>query len=493
MAQIDKLAGWEELCHQSAPRWFTGGKFGIYTHWGPYAVAASGPNVSWYASNLYRKGTVQYDYHVSTFGDPSKFGYKDLIPLFTASKFNAEEWADLFAASGAQFAGPVGEHHDGFSMWDSRCNPWNAKNMGPKRDVVGELEKAIRAKGMKFMVAMHHAENWFFYPHWCKQYDVSDPRFQDLYGGLHDEDWPEECSYGEIDWGDPDSVCHWKGQTPPSEAFLERWWEKLKEVVDGYHPDLIWFDFWLGNIRDDYKRRFVQYYYQTAKERQQPVTITYKHHNLPVGAGVVDLEQGSYSRLMYYPWLTDTTIDDGCAWGYMHGAGYKTPEVLIHYLIDNVSKNGQLLLNVGPKADGTIPEEAKRTLLAIGDWLRINGEAIYDTTPWILYGEGPLQMEGEGGGFNEFKRLRYTSEDIRFTQKGRNLYAIVMDWPQSRRVTIRSIPNPEGIRAEEIQEIRLLGEETPLEWAVSEQGLSVLLPAVPPCETAYALRIVRKA
>jgi alpha-L-fucosidase len=183
------LPTWNSLKEHSTPKWLKEAKFGIYTHWGVYSVPAYGPNGSWYPANMYCEGTVQHEYHVKTYGDPSKFGYKDFIPMFKGEKFDADEWAELFKNAGAKFAGPVGEHHDGFCMWDTGFSVWNAAKMGPKRDVVGELEKAVCKKGMKYFVALHHMENWFFYPHWKKQYDVSDPRYAGLYGDAHNMEW----------------------------------------------------------------------------------------------------------------------------------------------------------------------------------------------------------------------------------------------------------------------------------------------------------------
>ena len=187
---------WRSLREHTTPQWFRDAKFGIYTHWGIYSVPALGPNTSWYGHNMYRQGTVltsgrretnQYNDHIAAYGPASKFGYKDFIPQFTAEKFDADEWAEMFQNAGARFAGPVGEHHDGFPMWPTKTSRWNAAEMGPKRDVVGLLEKAIKGRGMKYMVAMHHAEHWSFFLHWLKGHDVSDPAFANFYGELHSQ------------------------------------------------------------------------------------------------------------------------------------------------------------------------------------------------------------------------------------------------------------------------------------------------------------------
>ncbi|RLE07276.1 hypothetical protein DRJ00_08415, partial [Candidatus Aerophobetes bacterium] len=394
---------WDSLRTHIIPKWFQNAKFGIYTHWGIYSVPACGPNGTWYPYNMYREGTPQYEYHVKTYGHPSKFGYKDFIPMFKGEKFDPDEWAELFKKAGAQFAGPVGEHHDGFSMWDSQVNEWNAARMGPKRDVVGELEKAIRKQGMRFMVALHHAENWWFFPHWEKEYDTSDPRYAGLYGPLHNLEWEKGIPKLEK------IEDEWRLQDKPTKEFLDKWLTKIREVIDKYQPDMLWFDFGLRFVQEHYKREFLAYYYNKAEEWGKEVVVTYKWHDLVPGSGVTDLELGRFDQLTYHLWITDTTVDVGGGWSYLRDAKYKTATELVHYLVDNVSKNGLMLLNVGPKSNGEIPEEARKILLEIGKWLEVNGEAIYGTTPWLAYGEGPTKMP-KSGMFSEKEEVRYTSE-----------------------------------------------------------------------------------
>ena len=367
---------WSSLATHPTPRWFLDAKFGIYTHWGPYSVAAYGSNGTWYPKQMYDPERPEYRYHSETFGPPEQVGYKELIRRFTAAKFDADEWAELFAASGARFAGPVAEHHDGFSMWDSRINGWNAARMGPKRDVTGELAAAIRSRGMKFAATFHHAQNWYMFPTDDRRYDCSDARYRDLYTGPHAAD------------------------ARPDDWFLDRWEGKLYEVVDGYRPDLIWFDFGLGFIREQHRKRFLAYYYNKEREWGSGVVVTFKEipkgwFNLPPMTGVADLELGRMWELTNHVWLTDTTVDAQGVWSYVKDAGFKSVERLVHNLVDRVSKNGHLLLNVGPRPDGTIPEQAADCLRGMGRWLEINGEAIYGTTPWVSFGEGPTQREGE--------------------------------------------------------------------------------------------------
>lgn len=413
-------ADWQSLRRVQTPEWMQKGKFGIYTHWGPYAVHAYGENTTWYSYMLYRNPDGEERQHFEKkFGKLTpEFGYKDLIPLFTAEKFDADEWADLFQKAGAKWAGPVAEHHDGFAMWDTRWSEWNAAKMGPKRDVVGELEAAVKKRDMKFVTAFHHAFHWDWYPVWDKNYDTGNPKYAGLYGQYH---LPGEKR---------------------NQEFLDQWYGKIIEVIDNYSPDFIWFDFALDAIAEGYVKDFLAYYYNHAEEADKEVVVTYKQHDLVPGAGIRDLELGQEPNLTYNEWITDNSVDDRGAWGYAENLTFKTPNRLIDNLVDRVSKNGYLLLNVGPKPDGTIPEGARKVLLEMGAWLEINGEAIYETTPWMVAGEGPTNLgEASDIGFNEAD-VEYTKEDIRFTVNGDNLYATFLDWPGEMAI-IRTITGPD--------------------------------------------------
>jgi alpha-L-fucosidase len=427
---------------------------------------------------MYQPGTPQHEYHVKHYGGPEKFGYKDFIPMFTGARFDADEWAGIFKDAGAEFAGPVAEHHDGFSLWNTKLSDWNAVNMGPKRDVVGLLEQAVRKQGMKYMTAFHHAENWFFFPHWVKEYDASNPRYSGLYGE------PHNLEFSHLDEKGPQTS--FAMQDKPSNRFLDIWLGKVKEVIDNYKPDLLWFDFGLRFVQEHYKREMLAYYYNAAQFWGKEVALTYKDHDMAPGNGVVDIELGGADVLRYNEWITDSTLDDGSAWGYMHNAKYKTSDTLIKYLVDNVSKNGYMLLNVGPKADGTIPDEAKAILREMGRWLRINGEAIYGTTPWMTFGEGPTKVES--GAFKENSRLEYTASDIRFTCKGDALYAILFGWPEGNAL----IETCKCLYPEEIDRVTMLGHEGLLQWKHANNGLEVEIPKTRPCDSAYVVKIERK-
>jgi len=327
---------------------------------------------------------------------------------------------------------------------------------------------------MKFVVAFHHMENWYFFPTWDKRYDCGDPRYSGLYGPIHE-----------------------KG-AQPSKEFLDKWEGKVREVIDKYDPDFIWFDFGLGFVPEVYKQDVLAYYFNKAAAENKEVVVTYKGHNLPPGVGIDDLELGQEQEMTYHEWITDSSVDNQGAWGYVNGAGFKTAENLVHNLVDRVSKNGYLLLNVGPKPDGTIPEEAKERLLGMGKWLQTKGEAIYGTTPWVIAGEGPTQLE-KGSPFNETDQLRYTAQDIRLTSKDNILYAAVLGWP-GEKVLIKSLaggPDPNknfwnGLYPSEIVSIRMLGDGKELKWEMTTEGLAVETTKTKACEHAFVFKIVRK-
>ncbi len=397
---------WESISqHYQAPEWFKDAKFGIYTHWGPVTVGAEdGPSgVQWYGRYMYQKNHALFKYHMETYGDPNEVGYKDMIARFNPRQFDADEWAEIFAASGAKFAGPVAIHHDNYAMWDSAFTRWDSMDTAPRRDFTGELATALRKRGMKFIATFHHAFSWEYFDG-AYAYDGDDPQYADLYGEKH------------------------KPGDPPTELFLKVWLNKINEVTDKYQPDLIWFDFGLGKlIPESYQMQMFADYYNRAAHQGRQVGVAHKHWNIHEHAGIIDFERGRLDRTTDYPWLTDTSVGP---WFHQKSHTYRTPDQLIDMLVDIVSKNGCMLLNVGPTAQGVIPAEAQRLLRAMGQWLAINGEAIYSTRPWLIYGEGPTRM-AKSGGFSEDKDRVYTARDIRYTQSkdGKALYAIVLGWP----------------------------------------------------------------
>ena len=287
-------SNWRSLKQNPTPQWLKDGKFGIYTHWGPYAVHGEGNNTTWYSFDLYlyKNGEARTHFE-ETFGKLTpEYGYKDLITMFTAEKFDADEWADLFQKAGARFAGPVAEHHDGFAMWNTKYSEWNAARMGPKRDVVGELERAIKNRDMKFVTAFHHAANWIFFPVWNEKFDVGNPKYSGLYGHHHE------------------------AGAMRNQEFIDEWYNKIIEVIDNYDPDFIWFDFALDNIPEGYVKDFMAYYYNHARDNGKEVVVSYKDHDIIPGAGLRDLELGQEPDLTYNDWITDNSVDDRGAWGW---------------------------------------------------------------------------------------------------------------------------------------------------------------------------------
>ncbi len=469
IAQAQYLPTWESLKTHPDPQWFDDAKFGIYCHWGPYAVPAFGNE--WYSRNMYRPGTPENKHHLEKYGPLDKFGYKDFIPMFKAEKFNADEWAELFAQAGARFAGPVAEHADGFALWDSKLTRWNAVRMGPRRDVVGELEKAIRKRGLKFIATLHHQWLWAWYPTFNPAVDASNPEYAGLYGP----------PVREAAWNFSGSAMR------HSPEFCRLWEDKIREVIDKYQPDLLWFDGRMWMIDEGNRRSFLAYYYNSARRWGRDVAVTYKDRDLEPGTAIVDIERGRMSKKTSFKWLNDDSID-WKSWCYIENPDYKSVNRLIDGLVDIVSKDGNLLLNIGPKPDGTIPEPVRERLLAMGAWLRMNGEAIYGTRPWETFGEGPTQISE--GHFGERKIAEFTSDDIRFTTKPGALYAILLDWPANGSARIHSLPDSERLPFGKIKTIRMFGDNAAaLTWKQDAQGLIVNLPAHRPCDHAYVLKI----
>ncbi|MBD3353068.1 MAG: hypothetical protein GF364_16425 [Candidatus Lokiarchaeota archaeon] len=468
---------WNSLKRHRTPEWLDDAKFGIYFHWGIYSVPEFGSE--WYPHNMYIGGPV-YNFHAEKFGEPDEFGYKDFIPDFTAEHFDAKKWATLFKETGAKFAGPVAEHHDGFSMWNSKVNKWNAYKMGPKRDIVGELEKAIKNEGMKFITTFHHAHNWYYFYH-LQGLDTADPQYAGLYGKPH-------SAVNNVGTSGP------KHDRPDVE-FCEFWFAKLREVIDKYTPDLIWFDFGLMRIPDKYKRQMAAYYYNAALDWDREVEIIYKRHHMPPQVGLLDYERGRSDQLTWHKWITDTSIGKK-SWSYVANEEYKTADVLIHNFLDRIAKNGYLLLNFGPKANGIIPEDAVKCMKKIGDWIRVNREAIFNSTSWVLAEEGPTIMQ-KSGGFSEQNEVSYTAEDLRFVVKNNALYAFILGIPD-KHILIRSLtlsPDPPILKDyylienSDIASIHLLGYDEELKWKLTNKGLNIELPAEKPCEHALTIKI----
>ncbi|MBA7579431.1 hypothetical protein ES708_21302 [subsurface metagenome] len=452
----------ESLAKYETPEWFRDAKFGIFIHWGVYAVPAH--IGEWYPRAMYRPQSREYKHHVETYGDPSVFGYKDFIPMFKAENWNPELWAQLFADAGAKYVVPVAEHHDGFPMYDCSFSRYNAAEMGPERDVVGELLAACRNIGLKAGVSSHRAFNWDFYAP-KEGVDSYNPAYQDLY---------------------------WKPRTTrwPDEEFVNDWYLRTLELAVKYKPDIFWFDFFLDQPEmHDARYRFAADYFNLSTEWNKKVVLQYKYDIYDPAIGVLDIERGKLSGIQKKPWQTDTSVGFR-GWCYLPDTEYKSPRLIVHDLIDIVSKNGNLLLNVGPKPDGTIPQEQQVLLLSIGKWLKVNGEAIYDTRPWISFGEGPTQTAE--GAHQERKNKEATAADYRFTTKGDTLFAICMGWPekdfQIKSLGLNSTNNFNII----IRKISMPGVDETLRWEQDSEFLKVSKPSKKPCDHAFVLKIETK-
>lgn len=469
MQEIDRVvsagpfqASWESLKAYTVPDWYQDAKFGIFIHWGVYAVPAFGSE--WYPRNMYQQGSKEFEHHVATYGPHSEFGYKEFIPRFKAEKYDPGHWAELFKSAGAKFVVPVAEHHDGFAMYDCGLSEWCATKMGPRRDLIGDLAAAVRKQGMVFGLSSHRAEHWWFFDGGMKfDSDVKAPRNAGLYGPAQPE----------------------KG-APPDEAFLDDWLARTCELVDKYQPQLVWFDWWIEQPAfKPYLQQFAAYYYNRGAQWKRGVAINYKNQAFPEEAAVFDVERGQLGGIRPLFWQTDTSISKN-SWGYVGSQEYKTAGEIVGDLVDIVSKNGALLLNIGPRPDGTIPDEEQALLRAIGRWLGVNGEAIYETRPWTVFGEGPTEVSE--GSFTDTHRAAFTSRDVRFTTRGDTLYATLLGWP-SGPVTIESLGANSDVTAERIRRVSMLGATGDLAWTQNEAGLAITPPARPPCEHAYVLKI----
>lgn len=475
-AEITYEATFESLDQHQAPEWFKDAKFGIYTHWTPTTVGNEIAGVGWYPFFMYADVSIErsggkrqgeptevntgphwaYTEHVKRFGDPKEYGWKDLLKTFQPKSFDAAEWADLFQEAGARFAGPVAIHHDGYAMWDSSVTRWNAKTQAGF-DPSKELEREIRKRGMKYIASFHHSHTWrYFIPSY--RHDGTDPDYVDLYFEPHG-------------FGDP-----------LSPRFVKWWRGLLDEYIAQYDPDMIWLDMGTRDIPNEHMYPFLADYYNHGVKTGKEVATTVKSYSPYLPGAIVDYEKGRVKDLEAKPWLTDDTVAPG--WFHSSNPGVKSANDVIDILADIVSKNGCLLLNVGPTSDGVIPESEKEILRTVGQWLKINGESIYETRPWHTAGEGPTVIK-ESKGF--LKNLKYTAEDIRYTQTKdeKVLYAIVLDRP-GESVLLKSIPNEQGITA-----ASLLGSDEKVSFKQTSEGLTVSFPDSTKEAHAYVYKLVK--
>jgi len=455
---------WDSIkANYQVPQWFIGAKFGLFMHWGLYSVPAH--RNEWYEKHMYTDGP-DGQWHVEHYGSQDQFGYKDFIPLFTVSNWDPNAWAILFKKSGARFVIPTAEHHENFALWDSHATPFNAVNMGPHRDLIGELAKAVRKQGLKFGVSNHGIENFQF----INPPDDMAAKMKAEHADLYDPKWVDFYNVADRS----DAAC---------ERFLTNWFARNVELIDKYHPDMLWFDNGVDQrYLDPLKLRIAAYYYNRAKEWGKQVSLSTKkaayapsNDNTETIGSIIDFEKISVrfpSGIRSGVWQVDQPI--GSTWGYTSDEQFSGPGTIINDLADTVSKNGTLLLNLSPRADGTFPQEEQDTLFGVGQWLDVNGEAIYGTHNWIKF--------SEGGGRGQ------PGLNIRFTVKGNALYAIILgNWPGAEAVitSLATTNSPPG----KIKAVTMLGSKGDLQFTQDDSGLKVKLPVAAPCQYAYVLKI----
>lgn len=450
---------WASLSKIKIPSWFPKAKLGIFIHWGLYSIPEN--SNEWYSRNMYIQGMPAYEHHIKTYGQQKDFGYKDFIPMFRAEKFNPKEWADLIEESGAGYVFPVAEHHEGFQMYKSKISHWNAFEMGPKRDILGELKKEFESRGLVFCTSSHRAEHWFFMSH----------------GKEFDSDVKEPLVRGDFYWPsmpEPDNMNLFS-EPYPTKEYLEDWLVRTCEIIDEYQPKALYFDWWIQHDAfKPYLKKLAAYYYNRGASWGQEVIICYKYDAMAFGCGLVEMERGKFADVKPFYWQTDTSVANN-SWCYTLQNEYKTVRQVIYEFIDIVSKNGNMLLNIGPKGDGSIPSEDASILRGLGAWLRINGEAFFESRVWKRSGEGPT--ETKEGHFTDMGEQKYTPKDMRFTVHEDCLYASVFTYPEDQTVTITSLkrlkdPN-QAVFHGIIKNISILGfDETP-EWNHTEDGVVV--------------------
>jgi len=468
---------WDSLKQYQCPDWFRDAKFGIWAHWGPQSVPMAG---DWYARRMYIPEDSGYKYHVEHYGHPSQFGYKDIIPLWKAEKWDPDRLMALYKKAGARYFVSQAVHHDNFDLWNSKYHRWNAVNMGPKRDVVGDWQKAAKKQGLPFGVSEHLGASYFFFqsshgadktgPKAGVPYDGADPKYQDLYH--------KAAAKGDDKWYSSDPDWH------------REWRCRIDDLIDQYHPDLLYSD---GGVPfgDVGLGMIAHFYNDNWSQHNGKITAVYNCKNMPQNPGsggfasgtcVQDMERGVLAGINPNPWQTDTSIAD---WYYNRNWKYRKADWVIHTLVDIVSKNGNLLLNVVQRPDGSLDAEVEQLLADVGNWMAVNGEAIYGTRPWRVFGEGTVKAEG--GHFKE--DFAYSSKDIRFTVKNKTLYAIALGWPTDGKIFIQSLAKGTNLASGEVANVQVLGCEGKATWTRDDKGLTVVLPEHKTGNYAVTLKI----
>lgn len=454
ISQTPYLPNWDSLASRPTPKWFRDAKFGIWAHWGPQAVPMFG---DWYARNMYIEGNGQYKHHLEKYGHPSEHGFREIIEQWKAEKWDPDSLMKLYKESGAKYFVSMGVHHDNFDLWNSKYHGWNATKIGPKRDVVGEWQKAAKKYGLKFGVSEHLGASFTWWqtnkgadkegPNAGKPYDGIDPKYAELYH--------PKAEKGDAEWYSNNPKWH------------KEWYARINDLVTNYKPDLLYSD---GGVPfGQYGRQIIADLYNSNKQ------AVYNAKDIGSGdyvegAYILDRERGGSATTLKTPWQTDTSIGD---WFYNVNWGYRKPDWVIHTLVDIVSKNGNLLLNVVQRPDGSLDPEVYGLLKDVGDWLKVNGEAIYGTRPWLTFGEGPTKVAG--GHFRE--DFPFTAKDIRYTMKGKStIYATTLGLPTGKTITLRCLALLPEAKAK-VKSVSLLGFSEPLPFKQDSNGLTISMPS----------------
>lgn len=456
----------ESLKNYHYPEWFQDAKLGFWAHWGPQAVPRQG---DWYARKMYEEGSADYQYHVQHYGHPSEFGYKDIIPLWKAERWDPDKLMALYKKAGAKYFVSMGTHHDNFFLWNSKLHPWNAVNYGPKKDVVALWQQAAQKQGLKFGVSEHLAASftWYRASHLADKngpkagipYDGANPMYQDLYHA------PADAT--DNAW------------LSTNKEWQREWLFYIKELIDSYHPDLLYSDSKMPF--DEYGRNMIAYFYnQNMARNGGKLDAVYNCKQTSDGMWVQDLERGVKDSISEYPWQIDTSIGD---WYYRTGQKYRTANEVIQMLVDVVSKNGNLLINIVQTPEGDLEQDVLNIVEEIGKWTTTNGEGIYGTRPWKVYGEGPSTVEKqEAGRFGGIKEVRtYKATDLRFTTKDGNLYVFCMTAP-AEDIKIQSLGKKSKLNTQKVASVKMFGTDAKINWEQTADALVISAPATVPVE-----------
>ena len=485
---------WASLAQYRTPDWFRDAKFGMWAHWGPQCVPEYG---DWYARNMYIPGQRQYVAHLARYGHPSKSGFKDIIHQWRAEEWRPDDLVALYKQAGAQYFMALAKHHDNMDLWDSKHQPWNSVRVGPRKDLIGGWARATRRAGMRFGVSVHASRAWSWYevaqgadksgPLAGVPYDGKLTRAQgkgQWWDGLDPQDLYEQrhTPGRQLEW-DWDAS---KGSSVPDRAYCERYFARTIDLIDRYEPDLVYFDdhrLPLDPV-SDVGLRIAAHFYNRNMQRhggRLEAVLTGKVLNEEQRKCMVwDIERGVANELQPLPFQTDTCIGD---WHYSRPVlarhGYKTPQMVAQMLVDIVSKNGNLMLNIPLPGSGAPDDDELAFIADFGRWMSTNGRAIYASRPWAVFGEGPSTLAQEplrAQGFNEGRNKPYTAEDLRFVQKDGKLYAFALAWPESGTLTIRSLASGSPRAPGQVERVELLGAPAPLEHVRTAEGLTITLP-----------------